>query len=161
MTFVPDYRFHWNHPETIGIVIEQPRSEPWRVEFDERTGQFHLTNQRALLYQRGFPGHYGWISGTGTPPGVHYDVFVLDEFPAQPGDIREGFILGIFIRADGDHKFVADARPALQRGQDLFTLPPDEQQRIFQLYPRVDAGEGWLGRDKALSWLMTQPPTHV
>ncbi len=161
MALMPDYSLHRNHPETIGIVIEQPRVEPWRLKFNDQTGAFHRTPHRSLLHHRGFPGHYGWISGTGTPPGLHYDVFVLDELPAQPGDTREGFILGLFLRADGDHKFVADARPAQQRGRDLFLLPPDEQQHIFRLYPRVDAGEGWLGRAEALNWLTTQPPSHV
>lgn len=161
MVSMTDHALHRDHPETISIVIEQPRSEPWRIEYDAQTGQFHRSNHRALLHQRGFPGHYGWISGTGTPPGVHYDVFVLDDLPARPGDTREGTILVLFVRGDGDHKFLADARPTGTRGQDLSLLPPDEQRQIFQLYPRVDAGEGWLGRAEAIDWLMTHPPTHV
>jgi inorganic pyrophosphatase len=153
---------HPDHPAMAWAVVEQSRGLEARMSFDASKGGFFDTGFRSLVHARGFTGVYGWIGGTGVPPGPHFDVLVLTGQDIPVGGVIECHICGVFIRGDGDHKFVAVdtmMASALER-IDLFHLPADRLEEIRRLYPRIDAGEGWLGADAAQAWLGTREPTH-
>ena len=100
-------QYHPEFPNKSWVIIEQPCDEPYRYEYDPTTNIFRKTDVKSLIYFRGFQGGYGWLGGTGTPPGVHFDILIFTRQNLQPGDILVGRICGVFLRADNDHKFVA------------------------------------------------------
>ncbi|UQN10609.1 inorganic diphosphatase [Deinococcus sp. QL22] len=152
---------HPQHPNWVFAVIEQPRHEPFRVQYDPLRGVFEHTTWRSLPYARAFPGHYGWIRGTGHPPDVHFDVYVVDDQSITPGDVLEAALIGMFVRSDGDHKFFAITGVPLGEEPDLLTLLDEERHRLMAVYPQLGDGDAWLGRDAAREWLRTRLPEHV
>ena len=64
------------------------------------------------------------------------------------GDEIDIKIIGVFLRADGDHKYVVVERQRAE--EDLAELAKEERQALQRLYPRIGDGEGWFGREKAL-----------
>lgn len=74
----------------------------------------------------------------------------------------EGLLCGMFLRKDGDHKFVAIDRETWSEESlpDLEHLPPDLVRQLYRLYPRVDQGKGWFGRVVAAKHLREEPPSH-
>jgi inorganic pyrophosphatase len=153
---------HTDFPNTVWAIIEQPQHEPNRIKYDSLTGNFNRTEYKSLAYERGFSGAYGWIAGTGLPPGPHFDVIVLTKQPHQPGDVLEASICGMFKRRDLDHKFVAlDAEMAMSVTEaDLGALDPESYAELMRLYPEVGEQEGWLGGREARSFLQHNLPTH-
>lgn len=165
MTEAPDPRtlgLHYGFPDRLWVVVEQPKDEPNRYQYDPESNQFRLTNVRSLAYVRGFGGVYGWIAGTGLPPEPHYDVLLFTERRSGPGKVIEGLLCGMFLRGDGDHKFVAIDREMWGEESlpDLEHLRPDLVGQLYRLYPRVDEGEGWFGREIAANHLREEPPSH-
>ncbi len=153
------------HPEYPGkawIVIEQPRGEPMRMRYEPLTGKFRRSSDYSLLHHRGFTGAYGWIGGTGAPPNPHFDVMVLTREDLQPGDVMLGHICGVFIRGDGDHKFVAmDEAWRVRTGcSDFDALDAATQDELRRLYPEVGVGEGWFGAAFAQDYLRNNEPAH-
>lgn len=154
-------KLHANHPAWVWVVVEQPRGERFRVEFSPSTGIFSRSESLSLLCARGFTGLYGWIGGTGAPPGSHHDVMVLSQSDAQSGDILEARICGMFKRADGDNKFVAIGLDIPAQGEpDLFQLPKALQDEVYAVYLELGDGEAWLGGDAARTFLMSNAATH-
>lgn len=147
---------HTDHPRRIWVIVEQPADEPLRLRVVPETGSFIRTEARSLIHVRGFPGCYGWIAGTGEPPGPHWDVLVCtaDVYPA--GAVVAATLCGVFVRADGDHKFVA-LGPDLARGgaiDDLAQLPGRWFHHLKALYPVVGPGEAWLNAEVARSLVL-------
>lgn len=146
----------------VQVVVEQPHDERHRLQFDPETGAFVRTPYLALLYERGFLGCYGWIEGSGAPPGPHWDVYVLTDVDARPGDRIEATLCGVFVRADGDHKFVALGSDLIAAGiePEFASLPDGRLSNVRALYPAVGAAEGW--RDSAFAATLARtPPSHV
>ncbi len=146
----------------IRVVVEQPRHERYRLRFDTDTATFVRTAYLALLYERGFVGCYGWIEGTGIPPQPHWDVYVCTDVDPQPGERIDAALCGVFVRADGDHKFVALGQDLIAAGiePELAALPGPRLANVRSLYPVVGPAEGW--RDAAFaSVLVRTTPTHA
>ena len=146
----------------VRVIVEQPRHERHRLCFDPGTGTFVRTPDVALLFERGFNGCYGWIDGSGTPPQPHWDVYVCTEVDAQPGERLDAALCGVFIRADGDHKFVALGSDLIAVGiqPELAALPDRRLANVYALYPAVGPDEGWRGASFAADLVRTTP-THV
>lgn len=142
---------------TLSEEFDQPLTVPELIG-----NQFRLTDVRSLAFVRDFGGVYGWITGTGLPPEPHYDVLLFTERSPRPGDVLEGLLCGMFLRGDGDHKFVAIDRETWgeQCLPDMEHLPPDLVGQLYRLYPRVAEGEGWFGREIAAKHLREVPPSH-
>ena len=153
---------HPDFPEKVWVIIEQPRHEPYRFSYDPIQNVFSRTTYKSLFYVRGFSGVYGWIGGTGTPPGLHYDVLLLTEQNPQPGNVLLGYLCGVFYRRDGDHKFVAmdaDWRSKVAQA-DLTSLSKEAFDELMNLYPEVGENEGWYGAEEAFSHLKQNKPVH-
>lgn len=153
---------HLAFPDYVFVVVEQPRNEPKRIRFDPEAQCFIRTDALSLMHVRGFTGLYGWISGTGMPPGPHYDVMVVTDVDAKPGDVVVAAICGMFRRADGDHKFVAVTPGIWNRmaTADLSALPAERHAEVLRVYPHVGAGESWEDGAAARLHLATVLPTH-
>jgi len=152
---------HPEFPQKAWVIVEQPRDEPYRLCYDPLSETFSPTAYRSLVHERGFSGAYGWIGGCGTPPGAHFDVLLLTGQTPACGDILLGHVCGVFVRRDGDHKFVA-VDDGIRQGMpaaDLAALDEIRRQELLRLYPRVGEGEGWFGSKIAFSYLLKKP-TH-
>ena len=151
---------HPEYPGKVWIIIEQPRSEPYRMLYDPVQGTFSRRPYKSLFYERGFAsGDYGWIGGSGIPPGSHHDALLLSRQPASCGDIRLGHICGVFLRRDNDHKFVAVDEEIRQsmKAADLAFLEEAYFRDLLRIFPRIDEGEGWYGAEVAYSYLLKKP----
>lgn len=153
---------HPGFPQQVWVVIEQPRHAPYRFEYDPVTNTFTATAYKSLFYDRGFSGAYGWIGGSGVPPGPHFDVMLLTDQTLRPGDVVVGHICGVFVRNDGDHKFVAlDSKRCKQAAQaDLSALDAETNAELRRLYPFIGENEGWFGAEVAQSYLQQKQPTE-
>jgi inorganic pyrophosphatase len=153
---------HPEFPEKVWVVVEQPRDEPIRLAYDPVSQTFTPTAYKSLTHARGFSGVYGWIGGTGIPPGVHFDVLLLTRQAPQPGEVLLGYVCGVFLRRDDDHKFVAmDAGyRSTVAAADLSALDEASREELERLYPEVGEGEGWFGAQVARSYLRTKKPVH-
>lgn len=127
------------------MIIEQTRHYKNRIEYNPTNNSFTETNQLSLFYARECPYPYGWIKESGSPPGYHEDVILISELEHGLGDQLEIKLIGIFKRTDGDHKLVAV--PIDSEVEDLFQLSELALNYLKRLYPRIDEGEGWFGRE--------------
>ena len=63
------------------------------------------------------------------------------------GDELEIKVIGVFKRADFDHKYIV---VEVDRTIDDFSeLSEEEKEELSRLYPRVGEGEGWFGKIEA------------
>jgi inorganic pyrophosphatase len=129
------------------IIIEQTKDYKKRIAYDPKTNTFSETEHACLFFHRGFTHPYGWLKGSGTPPGEHLDVFLLSQDNCSPGDELPIKIVGAFKRNDGDHKLIGI--PPERKETDFSQLPEHERTDLYNLYPRIDSGEGWFGADAA------------
>ena len=151
---------HPEFPQKTWVIVEQPRNEPYRWSYDPIQGAFIRLPNKSLFYDRGFTkGVYGWIGGSGIPPGPHHDVILLTEQSPSCGDVLLGHICGVFLRQDDDHKFVAVDNELRQgmKTADLASLDETYYRELLQLYPRIGEGEGWYGAEVAFSYLRNKP----
>ena len=152
---------HPEFPRVVWVVVEQPRGEPYRISYDPDSRTFiRSAITLSLSHKRGFDsGVYGWVGGSGLPPEPHHDVFLLTRQAPACGDVIPGYVCGVFLRRDNDHKFVA-VDEELRRGMataDLMALDEVRYRDLLRQYPRIDAGEGWYGADVAASYLLQKP----
>lgn len=152
---------HPEFPQKVWVVVEQPRNEPNRFSYDPVSQTFARSSSKSLLYDRGFGGAYGWIGGSGVPPGPHHDVLLFTRRSPSVGEVLLGHICGVFLRNDHDHKFVAvDDEIRGEMGKaDISALDRVFYDELIRLYPRIDEGEGWFGAEVAVSYLL-QGPSH-
>ncbi len=162
MTNFKDLKLHPDFPKKIWIVVEQPCHEPYRFYYDPVSDTFIRKTIKSLIFERGFSGAYGWIGGMGTPPEPHFDVLLITGQDPKPGDVLEGYICGVFFRADNDHKFVAlDAGLRYRvHKPDLDSMDPETYAELKRLYPRIGENEGWFGADVARDYLKKNLPAH-
>ena len=131
----------------FSVVIEQTKSYKYRVVYDPVLDTFNESEQLSLLYARDFPYPYGWLKESGTPPGKHLDVILIVDETYALGDTVEVKIIGVFKRADGDHKLVGTLidHPV----DDLSGLEAPVLSALTRLYGKQSEGEGWYGKDEA------------
>ena len=139
----------------LHMIVEQTREYPMRMEYDPQTGTFHESEYRALASVRGFTKPYGWIKESGTPPGPHWDCILMSDRDFALGDEVEIRVIGVFQRADGDHKYIAAEYS--REISDLSQITDEECDELHRLYPNVRDGEGWFGRERAAALLATAP----
>ena len=139
----------------LHMIVEQTREYPMRMEYDPQTGTFHETQYRALAAVRGFTKPYGWIRESGTPPGPHWDCMLLSDGEFALGDEVEIKVIGVFQRADGDHKFIVVEKT--RNITDILEITDGERDELYRLYPNIRDGEGWYGRERAAELLATAP----
>ena len=140
---------------TLHMIVEQTRDHPMRMEYDPQTGEFHETEYRSLAAARGFTRPYGWIKESGTPPGPHWDCILLSDGDFALGDEVEIRVIGVFQRADGDHKFIVVEHS--REISDLSEITNGERDELNRLYPKICDGEGWFGAERAAALLATSP----
>ncbi|MDO4754617.1 MAG: hypothetical protein Q4A41_06380 [Bacillota bacterium] len=97
---------------------------------------------------------YGWIKESGTPPLPHWDCILItgNKEGFLPGDEAEIKVIGVYRRADGDHKYVVveSHRPV----EDIGELSEDELSELLRLYPNISEGEGWFGKETAKNCML-------
>lgn len=130
------------------IVIEQTKAFKKRVKYNPDNHTFIETDYDSLMYMRNFPYPYGWIKETGTPPQKHLDVILISEEEYELGDEKGINLIGVFIRADGDHKLISVLKEN-KKVKDLSDLTKNEMDKLHNLYPKVSKNEGWYGKEKA------------
>ena len=150
---------HPEFPQKVWVIIEQPRDEVYRYYYDPMSNTFARSSFKSLVYERGFSGVYGWIGGSGIPPAPHHDVLLFTRQSPSFGHVLVGFICGVFLRQDTDHKFIAvdDEIRQNMKTADLTYLDKALYDELLRLYPRIDEGEGWFGADVAYSSLHKKP----
>ena len=129
------------------MVIEQTYKYPMRMIYNPETGTFSERGHKSLQYERGFTKPYGWIKESGTPPGTHWDCILMSERDAELGDELEVKVIGVFKRADFDHKYIV-VEVSREIG-DFSELSGAEKEELRRLYPRIGEGEGWFGKAEA------------
>ena len=67
--------------------------------------------------------------------------------PCELGDEIPVRVIGVFCRSDGDSKLIAV--PADRPETEFSQLSDREKDDLRRLYPKVDRGEGWFGRERA------------
>ena len=150
---------HPEFPQKVWVIVEQPPNEPYRFFYDPVSKTFSRSSYKSLTYERGFSGVYGWIGGSGIPPAPHHDVLLLTRQSPSVGNVLLGYVCGVFLRHDNDHKFVAvddEIRQTMAK-MDLASLDEFFHHELLRLYPRVGEGEGWYGAEVAFSYLLKKP----
>ena len=82
------------------MIVEQLGSQEYRMWYEKERNVFVQTAHKSLGYARGFVGIYGWIVGSGTPPGKHLDVMAPTRNSYELGDVVPIRIVGCFKRSD-------------------------------------------------------------
>jgi hypothetical protein len=70
-----------------------------------------------------------------------------------------GYICGVFLRHDNDHKFVGvddEIRLGMAK-MDIESLNEIFYQQLLRTYPSVGEGEGWFGAEVAFTYLRKKP----
>lgn len=130
------------------MIVEQTAKYPKRMIYHPETGSFTPSKDHALVSVRGFPYPYGWIKESGTPPEPHCDCILLSDQGYDLGDEVAVKLIGVFKRADGDHKYIVVE--ADRETDDFSELTEDEREALHRLYPRIREREGWFGREQVV-----------
>lgn len=131
------------------MVVEQTCKYPKRMIWNPEKGRFLESDQDSLMFVRGIRYPYGWIKESGTPPGPHCDGILVSQEAYALGDEVAVKLIGVFRRADGDHKYILVK--ADRKVEDLADLTEEELLELKRLYPRIGEGEGWFGKEQALN----------
>ena len=133
--------------KSFHMIIEQTKEYPMRMIYQPDTGGFIAGERESLAHARNFTKPYGWIKESGTPPEPHCDCILMTNKDYELGDVVEVKVIGVFKRADFDHKYIG-----VNIGSDIdeyADLSPDEKTELCRLYPRIGEGEGWFGKEEA------------
>ena len=129
------------------MIVEQTKEYPMRMIYKPETGEFVAGDCESLLHARHFCKPYGWIKESGTPPKPHWDCILMTDNEYTLGDEVEVKVIGVFKRADFDHKYIV---AELNRNIDDYAeLSAGEKEELCRLYPRIGEGEGWFGKEEA------------
>lgn len=132
----------------LHMIVEQTYDYPMRMKYCPETNSFVERPHRSVAYERRFTKPYGWIKESGTPPQPHWDCVLMTEKHFELGDEVEIKIIGMFKRADRDHKYIV---VEINRDiEDFSQLTDAEKEELNRLYPRIGEGEGWFGKNEAL-----------
>lgn len=131
----------------LHMIVEQTYKYPMRMRYIPETKAFIETESQSLAYKRNFTKPYGWIKESGTPPFPHWDCILMTDKEYDLGDELAIKVIGVFKRSDYDHKYVV-----VEAGRgidDISELRAEEMEELKRLYPRIDEGEGWFGKEEA------------
>lgn len=127
--------------------IEQTFAYQKRMKYIAETDSFIAKDCDSLGFVKNVRQPYGWLKQSGTPPQPHLDVYIMTERDFELGDEVEVRIIGVFWRADGDHKLVG---VTLDRSiSDFSELSDVEKEDMRRLYGGKYKGEGWFGKERA------------
>ena len=129
------------------MIIEQTKAYPMRMIYHPDTGEFIASAHVALAQARNFTKPYGWIKESGTPPEPQWDCILMTNKDYELGDEVEVKVIGVFKRADFDHKYIV--AETVRDIDDYEELSPVEKEELCRLYPRIGEGEGWFGKEEA------------
>jgi len=127
--------------------IEQTFAYQKRMKYIAETDSFIAKDCDSLGFVKNVRQPYGWLKQSGTPPQPHLDVYIMTQRDFELGDEVEVRIIGVFWRADGDHKLVG---VTLDRSiSDFSELSDVEKEDMCRLYGGKYEGEGWFGKERA------------
>lgn len=153
-----------NPPEEINVVIDIPRGQSNKYEYNEEEGYFEL--DRTLFSPMFYPFEYGFVPQTAAGDGDSLDVAVFTTFKTFPGCVIKVRPVGVLMMEDEDgtdNKIVAvpinDVDPRFQSVQDLEDIEEHERKELqlfFKDYKKLEKGKydqvkvkGWKGKEEA------------
>ena len=140
-------------------VIEQTRQYKKRMKYIAETNSFIEKDGYSLGFVQKVNQPYGWIKESGTPPMPHLDVYIMTEREFALGDEVPVNIIGVFWRADDDHKLVGTLLD--RQISDFSQLCDREKEDLSRLYKGKYDGEGWYGKKRAEAVVTTFFATFV
>ncbi|HBY94042.1 MAG: inorganic diphosphatase [Ardenticatenaceae bacterium] len=149
-----------NPPDVIHVIVEIPKGQRNKYEFDHDGGFLRL--DRVLYSPLHYPGDYGLIPRTLYDDGDPLDVLVMISEPTFPGCVLEARPIGLFRMVDQnkpDDKILAVAArdPLYADMHALSDVPAHylrEVEHFFSVYKDLEGkrvkAEGWELRETAL-----------
>lgn len=146
-------------PDEINAVIEIPRGQTNKYEYDKKLNVFRL--DRNLYSPVHYPGDYGFIPSTLSNDGDPLDVLVLVDAPSFTGCLMAVRPIGMLKMVDQgkeDEKILAVGtnNPVMQDVHDYARLYPHllrEIEHFFSIYKELEAKStkvlGWLDAAEA------------
>ena len=146
-------------PEEINAVIEIPRGETNKYEYDKQLNVFRL--DRNLYSPVHYPGDYGFVPSTLSADGDPLDVLVLVDAPSFAGcvmTVRPIGVLKMIDQGSEDEKILAVGlnNPVYHDVNDYTQLYPHlmkEIEHFFTVYKELEAKttriQGWQDAAKA------------
>jgi len=146
-------------PAEINAVIEIPRGQTNKYEYDKQLNVFRL--DRNLYSPVHYPGDYGFVPSTLSADGDPLDVLVLVDAPSFTGcvmTVRPIGVLKMIDQGSEDEKILAVGlnNPVYKELKDYTELFPHmlrEIEHFFSIYKELEAKrtkiEGWYDAEKA------------
>jgi len=146
-------------PEEVNAVIEIPRGQTNKYEYDKKLHVFRL--DRNLYSPVHYPGDYGFIPSTLSLDGDPLDVLVLVDAPSFPGCVMTVRPIGMLEMVDQgkeDEKILAVGtnNPLFKDMRDCTKLYPHlllEIEHFFTVYKELEAKTtkilGWQSAERA------------
>ena len=146
-------------PSEINAVIEIPRGQTNKYEYDKQLNVFRL--DRNLYSPVHYPGDYGFVPSTLSADGDPLDVLVLVDAPSFTGcvmTVRPIGVLKMIDQGSEDEKILAVGlnNPVFRDINDYTQLYPHlllEIEHFFTVYKELEAKttkiQGWLDAAKA------------
>jgi len=146
-------------PEEVNAVIEIPRGDTNKYEYDKQLNVFRL--DRNLYSPVHYPGDYGFIPSTLSDDGDPLDVLVLVDAPSFTGcvmTVRPVGVLTMIDQGKQDEKILAVGlnNPIFKEIGDYHELYPHlllEIEHFFSVYKALEAKStsvvGWEDAGKA------------
>jgi inorganic pyrophosphatase len=146
-------------PDEVNVVIEIPRGETNKYEYDKQLHVFRL--DRNLYSPVHYPGDYGFIPRTLSDDGDPLDVLVLVDASSFPGclmSVRPIGVLEMLDQGRKDEKILAVGvhNPIYKNVHDYGELYPHvlrEIQHFFSIYKELEAKRtsivGWFDAARA------------
>jgi inorganic pyrophosphatase len=148
-----------NAPAEVNAVIEIPRGQTNKYEYDKKLHVFRL--DRNLYSPVHYPGDYGFIPSTLSDDGDPLDVLVLVDAPSFPGCLMTVRPIGMLKMVDQgmeDEKILAVGtnNPIYDNVHDYEKLYPHllrEIEHFFTVYKELEAKAtqitGWQNAERA------------
>jgi inorganic pyrophosphatase len=150
-----------NAPEIINVVIEIPRGNHHKYEYDVKMDAIKL--DRVLHSAVFYPADYGFIPHTLSEDGDHLDVLVLITDPVFPGCVVEARPIGMLDMEDEagrDWKIiaVADKDPKMEDMKAISDIDKHYRKEIevfFRNYKELENKKvevkNWLSKEEAVN----------
>ena len=134
-----------NAPDEVNAVIEIPRGQTNKYEYDKQLHVFRL--DRNLYSPVHYPGDYGFIPSTLSDDGDPLDVLVLVDAPSFTGCVMTVRPIGMLLMVDQereDEKILAVGtnNPIYKDVRDYGELYPHvllEIEHFFTIYKELEA----------------------
>ena len=151
-------------PDEINAVIEIPRGQTNKYEYDKQLNVFRL--DRNLFSPVHYPGDYGFIPSTLSDDGDPLDVLVLVDAPSFPGClmiVRPIGMLKMIDQGREDEKILAVGtnNPIYNDIHDYQKLYPHlllEIEHFFSVYKELEAKttriSGWQDAEQARAMIL-------